>query len=99
VIFGLVRHVLIDVINWNSELQERVLKALSECTVTCIYSYSDLEHISVYRCRSLIVIIYISNSRREGFIDLLGDEEDFTDKITSVLPRENIVIRFIERGV
>ena len=98
-IFGLVRHVLIDVINWNSELQERVLKALSECTVMCTQSCSDLEHISVYRCRSLIVIIYISNSRREGFIDLLGDGEGFTDKITSVLPRENIVIRFIERGV
>ncbi len=93
----MVKHVLVDlIVSGSDEVYEKLKSALSECTLMYMSSLENSKLISLYNCRSVLVATY--RFHREILIDVLGDEEEVTYKIISVLPQEKIIIRFIERG-
>jgi len=92
----MIKHVLIDVINWNSDVYRRVESALSECVLMYMSSGDEHDQISLYKCRQVFITIY--KTRGGGLIDILGNNEEVVYRVLSVLPREKILIRFIERG-
>jgi hypothetical protein len=90
------KHILIDVANWSSEVYERIVGALSNCTLIGMLKAEDHEFTSMYKCDQGVIVIY--SSRIEGLVDVLCDDEEVAYRVLSVLPREKIVVRFIERG-
>jgi len=92
-----VKHVLVDlVVNESSEVYQKLKSALGECVLMYTSSSKNSKLVTLYSCGRALVAIY--GFHREVLIDVLGDEEEVAYKIISVLPREKIVIRFIERG-
>jgi len=93
----LVQHILIDVVDQNGEVFQKITSILGECVLACSSESVKGNLISLYKCGEVVLTLY--KLHKELLVDVLGGENCFVYKILNVLPREKVVIRLVERGV
>lgn len=92
-----IQHVLIDIVDQSDELFQKITSILGECVLACTGGGVNGNSISLYKCGEVALTLY--KLRKELLIDVLGGEDTLVYKILNVLPRERVIVRFIERGV
>lgn len=91
----MIRHIAIDVVRAESEIEEGARQALSgSCNL--VYGNEELS-LSVYKCPS--AVIYVQRLGESLLIDIVGREDSILDSILRVLPKHSVMIRLIERGL
>lgn len=92
----MIKHILIDVLSENPSIKSSILGKLSEkCRVLFEENTGDHE-IKFYYCNKGTV--YVQRRSNTLLLDLI-ESEDVFEAILEALPRENLMIRLIERGV
>ncbi|MEM0002250.1 MAG: hypothetical protein QXV54_02895 [Desulfurococcaceae archaeon] len=91
----MVKHILIDILEENTLVESSVINKLIEKCREIFKEDIDSHEIKLYYCNKGVAYVQKRNSML--LVDLIDSEEVF-DAILGVLPRENLMIRLVERG-